>query len=55
MILLVSAAVALLLYGLLYARFCMQKGGLRAALTVLLLVLIDTGMLALALYFRTRT
>ena len=50
-----AAAAALLVYGLLYARFRIQKGGLTAALAVLILVLLDTVLLALVVYFRTRT
>lgn len=55
MILFLLAAGLILLYGALYAVFCMQKGGIAAALSVLFWVLLDGAMLALLLYYRTRT
>ena len=49
------AAGAILLYALAYALFCMQKGGVAAALSVLLWWSLDLGLLVLLLYYRTRT
>ena len=55
MILFLLAASALLAYGLVYVRFTIKKGGIAAALVVLMLVLVDMGLLALVLYYRTHT
>ncbi len=55
MILFALAAGLILLYGAIYAIFCMQKGGISAALWVLFSVLLDGSLLVLLLYYRTRT
>ena len=55
MILFLLAAAALLAYGLVYVRFTLKKGGIVAALVVLMLVLVDMCLLALVLYYRTHT
>ena len=44
-----------LAYGTAYALFRMKKGGIAAALPVFCLLLIDMGLLALLIYFRTNT
>ena len=49
------AGGGILAYGAAYAVFRIQKGGIAAALVVLMLVLVDMGLLALVLYFRTHT
>ena len=55
MILFLLAAVGILAYGAAYAFFCVQKGGIAAALSVLGLLLMDLGILVLLVYYRTNT
>ena len=55
MFLFVLAAGGILAYGAAYARFCIKKGGIAAALPVCCLLLLDLGLLALLVYFRTNT
>ena len=55
MILFLLAAVGILAYGAAYAFFCIQKGGIAAALSVFGLLLLDIGILVLLIYFRTKT
>ena len=55
MFLFVLAAGGILAYGAAYALFCIKKGGIAAALPVFGLLLIDMGLLALLIYFRTNT
>ena len=55
MILFVLTAGAILLYAAAYALFCMQKGGIAAALSVFLWWLLDLGLLVLLLYYRINT
>ncbi len=55
MILFLLAAAVILFYGAAYAVFCIQKGGIAAALYVLVLLLMDMGLLVLLLYFRMNT
>ena len=55
MILFVGIAALVLIYGVAYGCFCMKKGGVAAALGVFGLVIADTGLVALLLYFRVRT
>jgi|GEM_PF-2569907 len=49
------SSLAGMAYGLLYACFCMKKGGIAAALTVLFLVLLNAGLLGLVLFYRTHS
>ena len=49
------AAGGILAYGAAYARFRRKKGGIAAALPLWGLLLLDVGLLALLLYFRTNT
>ena len=49
------AAGGILAYGGAYAWFRMKKGGIAAALPVWCLLLLDVGLLALLIYFRTNT
>ena len=51
--LLISGGI--LAYGAAYALFRMKKGGIPAALPVFGLLLLDAGLLALLVYFRTNT
>ena len=55
MILFLLAAVGILVYGAAYAFFCIQKGGIAAALPICCLLAVNLGLLALLLYFRTNT
>ena len=55
MILFLLAAAGILAYGAAYALFCIQKGGIAAALSVFGLLLLDIGILVLLIYFRTNT
>ena len=55
MILFLLSAGLILLYGAAYTLFCIQKGGLAAALSVFFCLLTDLGLLALLVYFRTNT
>ena len=55
MILFLVAAGLILLYGAAYALFCVKKGGIAAALSVLFCLLTDLGLLALLVYFRINT
>ena len=55
MILFLLAAGAILAYGGAYALFRMKKGGIAAALPICCLLLIEMGLLALLIYFRTNT
>ena len=55
MVLFLLAAGAILAYGAAYALFRVKKGGIPAALPVCCLLLIDIGLLALLVYFRTNT
>ncbi len=55
MILFLLAAGAILAYGAAYALFRMKKGGIAAALPVCCLILLDLGLLALLIYYRTNT
>ena len=49
------AAGGILVYGGAYACFRTKKGGIAAALPVWSLLLVDIGLLALLVYFRTNT
>ncbi len=55
MFLFVLAAGGILAYGAAYARFCIKKGGIAAALPIFILLAVNLGLLALMLYFRTNT
>ena len=55
MILFLLTAGAILGYGAIYAFFRMQKGGIAAALPVLLWLMLDLGLLVLLVYYRTNT
>ena len=55
MALFLTAAALILLYGAAYAVFCMKKGGIAAALSVILNLLLDLGLLVLLVYYRTNT
>ena len=55
MIVLWLATGGILLYGAAYAFFCIQKGGIAAALSVFFLLLLDMGLFGLLLYFRINT
>ena len=55
MILFLLAAVGILAYGAAYSFFCIQKGGIAAALPVCCLLIADLGLLMLLLYFRINT
>ena len=55
MVLFLLAAGLILLYGTAYALFCVQKGGIAAALSVSLCLFMDLGLLALLIYFRINT
>ena len=55
MILFLLAAGLILAYGALYALYCIQKGGITAALSVFFLLLMDLGFLVLLVYYRTNT
>ena len=55
MILFLLTGAALMAYGAAYGVFCIKKGGVAAALSVFGLLLTDLLVLALLVYFRTRT
>ena len=55
MALFLIAASLILLYGAAYAVFCIKKGGIAAALGMILWLVTDLGLLALVLYYRTNT
>ena len=55
MILFLLAAGLILVYGTVYALFCVKKGGIAAALPICCLLAVNLGLLALLLYFRTNT
>ena len=55
MVLFLLAAGTILAYGAAYALFRTKKGGIAAALPVCCLLLLDFGLLALLVYFRTNT
>ena len=55
MFLFVLAAGGILAYGATYARFCIKKGGIAAALPIFILLAVNLGLLLLLLYFRTNT
>ena len=55
MILFLLAAAAMLVYGAAYGFFCMQKGGVAAALSIFAVALLDLGLLCLLVYFRIHT
>ena len=55
MVLLLTAAGLILAYGAAYALFCIRKGGIAAALSVLLCLLTDLGLLILLVYYRINT
>ncbi len=48
------AAGLILAYGALYLLFCIQKGGIAAALSMLGLLLIDLLLLVLLIHYGTR-
>ncbi len=55
MILFILVAGSILIYGAAYTVFCIQKGGIAAALSVLFLQLLDLALLLLLLYYRINT
>ena len=55
MVLFLLTAGGILAYGGAYAYYRMKKGGVAAALPVWCLLLVDVGLLALLVYFRTNT
>ena len=55
MILFIGVSGCILAYGGTYAYYRMKKGGVAAALPVWCLLLVDMGLLALLVYFRTNT
>ena len=55
MVLFLLAAGIVLLYAATYGLFCIQKGGIAAALPVFCLLLLDLGLMILLLYYRTNT
>ena len=55
MILFLSAAGLILLYGAVYVLYCVKKGGIAAALSICFLILSDLGLLVLLLCYRTNT
>ena len=55
MILFLLTAAVLLAYGGVYAVFCVKKGGISAALGMLFCLLLDLGLMALLIYYRTNT
>ena len=55
MILFMLTAAFILIYGMAYALFCIKKGGIAAALSVFVLLLMDVGILMLLIRFRTNT
>ncbi len=55
MVLFMLAAGLILAYAGAYALFCIRKGGIAAALSVLGLLLMDLGILVLLVYYRTNT
>lgn len=55
MILFLLAAAAVLIYGAAYGFFCMQKGGVAAALSIFAVTVLDLMLLGLLVYFRIRT
>lgn len=54
MILFCLVGSLILAYGAIYALFCIQKGGIAAALSMFGLLLVDLGLLILLIYYRTR-
>ena len=48
-------AGGILAYGAAYGVFCIKKGGIAAALPIWCLLLVDIGLVALLVYFRTNT
>ena len=55
MILFLLAAVPILIYSGAYVLFCVKKGGIAAALSVLGLMLLNVGLLFLLVHFRINT
>lgn len=55
MILFLLAAGLILVYGTVYALFCVKKGGIAAALSVFTCVLVDACLVGLLLYYRINT
>ena len=55
MFLFVLAAGGILAYGATYARVCIKKGGIAAALPIFFLLAVDLGLLLLLLHFRINT
>lgn len=55
MLLFLMASGLILIYGAIYALFCMKKGGIAAALPICCLLVADLGLLLLLLYFRVNT
>ena len=55
MILFLLTAGVILIFGTIYALFCMQKGGIAAALPVFFWLSLDLGLLVLLVYYRMNT
>lgn len=55
MIVFLSAAAGILVYGAAYGVFCIKKGVVAAALSIFGLLLADLFLMALLIYFRTNT
>lgn len=55
MILFLLISGGILAYGAAYAFFCVKKGGIAAAMSLLVCVLADLCLVGLLIYYRVRT